>query len=84
MDSHDELMMTHFLREGAHEAAEDDEKVIILSCLLRLNASLTQHGDSRSRKRNNKDPQRMAGSLMLEIDYFCDSPTHIEEFLVAV
>jgi hypothetical protein len=80
MDSDDETMFAALMEEEAEIAvADDEEHLIMLSCLMALYArtdAKPRHGGSAPGRRKSKPRQRLEGYFILYADYFADNPLH--------
>jgi hypothetical protein len=81
MDSDNETMFTALMEEEAEIiVADDEERLMMLSCLMALYAhdSKPCRGGSAPGRRKSKPRQRLEGYCILYADYFADDPLHGE------
>jgi hypothetical protein len=82
MDSDDETMFATLMDEEAEIAGVDDEEhLMILSCLMALyarNDAKQRRGGSAPRCRKSKPMHILEGYCILYTDYFADDPLHGE------
>jgi hypothetical protein len=82
MDSNDkeEQMFAELFEEEMAAAAQDEEHMLILACLLGLYAetAIGRRGGLAPGRQKRKPRQRMEGYCILYADYFADNPLHSE------
>ena len=73
------MIILELLEEKAATSVEINERLMILTCLLGLQAELkapSRRGGSKNGRRNIKDCHRMACHLMPEAHHIADERTH--------
>jgi hypothetical protein len=79
-DEEEEQMFAEFFEKEMTAAAQDEEHMLILTCLSGLYTEKTigHRGGSAPGHQKCKPRQRMEGYCILYADYFADSPLHGE------
>jgi hypothetical protein len=77
-DDEEEQMFTELFKEEMAAAAQDEEHMLILDCLLGLyvETAIGRRGGSVPGRQKCKPRQRMEGYYILYANYFANNPLH--------